>query len=158
MSEYLHLVRHRPLPRQKCGKKVTQMGALRPSVVTTNSVGLFQNLLNFQIKRGDTILREYLNTAAKNARYTSAPIQNQLIECAGNVIANKLISKINESGVFAILADEATDCSNKEQMALIIRFVDRENVIREEFLQFIYLDSGLMGVDVKADIPDALRG
>ena len=28
-------------------------------------------------------------------------------------------------------------------MTLIIRFVDRNNVIPEEFLQFIYLDSGL---------------
>ena len=32
----------------------------------------------------------------------SAPIRNQLIECAENVIANKLISEIDESGVFAI--------------------------------------------------------
>ena len=46
-----------------------------------------------------------MSTAAKNARYTSAPIQNQLIECAGKVISNKLVEEINESGVFAILAD-----------------------------------------------------
>ena len=42
-------------------------------------------------------------------------------------------------------------------MALIIRFVDRNNVIREEFLQFIYLNSGLRGVDMKAEILHALR-
>ena len=59
----------------------------------------------------------------KNARYTSAPIQNQLIECAGKVISHKLVEEINESGVFAILADESTDCSNKEQLAPEIRFV-----------------------------------
>ena len=82
-----------------------------------------------------------MSTAAKNARYTSAPIQNQLIECAGKVIPNKLVEEINESGVFAILADEGTDCSNKEQLALIIRFVDNE--IREEFLKFLYMDSGV---------------
>ena len=66
------------------------------------------NVVIFQReKRGDTILREHLNTAAKNTRYTSAPIQNQLIECTGNVIANRLSSEIASS---AILADEATDC------------------------------------------------
>ena len=42
-------------------------------------------------------------------------------------------------------------------MALIIKFVDRNNVIRAEFLRFIYIDSGLRGVDVKANILDALR-
>ena len=75
-----------------------------------NSVGLFINLLNFQVSCGDNVLIKHLSTAAKNARYTSAPIQNQLIECAGKVISNKLVEKINESGVFAILADESTDC------------------------------------------------
>ena len=77
---------------------------------------------------------------------TSATIQNQLTECDGKVISNKLVEEINESGVFAILADESTDCSNKEQLALIIRFVDKNNEIREEFLKFIYMDSGVRGL------------
>ena len=51
---------------------------------------------------GDNVLKKHLSTAAQNARYTSAPIRNQLIECAGQVISNKLVEEINESGVFAI--------------------------------------------------------
>ena len=31
---------------------------------------------------------------------------------------------------------------NKEQLALIIRFVDKNNEIREEFLKYIYMDLG----------------
>ena len=56
-----------------------------------NSVGLFINLLNFQVSRGDNVLKKHLSTAAKNARYPSVPTQNQLIECGGKVISNKLV-------------------------------------------------------------------
>ena len=102
-------------------------------------------------------LKSILSTAARNARYTSAPIQNQLIECAGKIISNKLVEEINESGVFAILADESTDCSNKEQLVLIIRFVDKKNEIGEEFLQFIYMDSGVGREELKSKILGTLR-
>ena len=67
-----------------------------------NSVGLFINILNFQVSRGDNVLKKHLSTAAKNASYPSVPTQNQLTECAGKVISNKLVEEINESGVFAI--------------------------------------------------------
>ena len=120
-----------------------------------NSVGLFINLLNFPVSHGDNVLKKHLSTAAKNARYRSAPIQNQLIECVGKVISNKLVEEFNESGVFAILADESTDCSNKEQLALIIRFVDKNNEIREEFLKFIYMNSGVRGTGIE-DIRNTL--
>ena len=59
--------------------------------------------------------------------------------------------------MFAILADESTDCSNKEQLALIIRFVDKKNEIREEFLKFIYMDSGVRGEELKSKILESLR-
>ena len=62
---------------------------------SSKSVGLFQNLSNFQVSRPDNVL----STSAKNARYTSASIQNQLIDSAGKVISKKLLKEINESGI-----------------------------------------------------------
>ena len=41
-----------------------------------------------------------------------------------------------ESRNYSILADEATDCSMKEQSALVFRFAEKKN-IREEFLSFL---------------------
>ena len=61
-----------------------------------NSVDLFINLLNFQVSRGDNVLKKHLSTAARNARYISAPIQYQLIECAEKVISNKLVEEIKK--------------------------------------------------------------
>ena len=42
-------------------------------------------------------------------------------------------------------------------MALIIRFVDNNNEIREEFLKFIYMDSGVSGEELKSKILETLR-
>ena len=42
-----------------------------------NSVGLFINLLNFKVSRGDNVFKKHLSTAGKNARYTSAPLQRR---------------------------------------------------------------------------------
>ena len=48
------------------------------------------------------------------------------------------IWKINIS----ILPDEVSDCSNPEQLFLVIRHVDSDCVIREGFLGFLYCDLG----------------
>ena len=83
-------------------------------------VGNFINLLNFRVAAGDKVLEEHLKTAARNALYTSAPIQNELIEACGKVILKKLGERIRSAKFFSVLADEATDISNKYQLALVI--------------------------------------
>ena len=55
----------------------------------------------------------------------------------GAWIRQQLIREVAEARFFSILADETTDCSNREQLTLVFRFVDGENQIREEFFDFI---------------------
>ena len=38
----------------------------------------------------------------------------------------QLVGEVKESRYYSILADEATDCFMKEQLALIFRFVDKK--------------------------------
>lgn len=48
--------------------------------------------------------------------------------------------------IFSLCADEAADCSNKEQIAVVIRFVDPDTLdMREEFMDFLVCDSGTTG-------------
>ena len=85
-------------------------------------------LLEFRIDAGDTVLKEHLLHAKKNARYTSKTIQNECISLAGNAIVEDIVAEINHNKIFAILADEAIDNSCKEQLPLVLRFVDKENI------------------------------
>ena len=68
-----------------------------------------------------------------------------LICCCGKFIKDSLIKDIKESNFFSILADEASDCSNQEQLSLVLRSVDKDGEIREEFLGFLHCELGLTG-------------
>ena len=51
-----------------------------------------------------------------------------------------------------ILADEATDCSIMEQMAIVLKLIDNFFEIKEEFLGFIPCTNGLSGEALSAEI------
>ena len=53
-------------------------------------------------------------------------------------------------------ADEAADCSNKEQLPLVIRFVDATDSIREEFVGFVLCDKGTTGSAIADKILETL--
>ena len=80
------------------------------------------------------MLRTYLETAPRTALYTSKTIQNEIISVLGSAIQDHLIQEIKAAKFYSILADEVTDCANLEQVSLVIRFVDSNKHIREEFL------------------------
>ena len=58
---------------------------------------------------------------------------------------------------FPVLADEAQDCSNKEQMSITVRFVDKDKEIREEFFRFMLCDSGVSGEALAKVITDSVK-
>ena len=100
-----------------------------------NNPGNFVVTLNLVVRHGDKVLEDHLKTAPLNARYTSSPVQNQLIFLCCKYITDNIVDEIKAAKFFTILANEVIDVSGKEQLALVIRFVD-EAGIREEFLKF----------------------
>lgn len=72
-----------------------------------------------------------------------------MITTLGKYISNNLSCKVRESKYFSILADEAADISNKEHLSVVIRFVDSEKNIREEFVGFYLCEGGTAGVAIK---------
>ena len=63
-----------------------------------------------------------------------------MITVVGDALRGNIIDEIKKAKYFTILADEVTDCANLEQLSLVIRFVDEEMLIREEFLDFIAVE------------------
>ena len=108
--------------------------------------GNFCALLNFRILAGDTILMNHLQSAARNATYTSSDIQNQLISILVDHICNAILRKVRSSLCYTLIADEVTDCSNKEQLCIVIRNVEPEAAsVRVILMTFLECDSGIAG-------------
>lgn len=108
--------------------------------------GNFLALLHFRISSGDTLLKEHLTTAPKNATYISPDIQNQVIQVLGDHILHKILINVKEAKYFSVIADEVTDSSNKEQLAVVLRYVNpTDNCIREDLVSFLECSGGISG-------------
>ena len=63
----------------------------------------------------------------------------------GEVISEEIVSEVKDAKFFSILADEAMDKSGKEQLSFVLRYVNSDNEIQENFLGFVHLGEGLSG-------------
>uniref|UniRef100_A0A2N9ELF0 TTF-type domain-containing protein n=1 Tax=Fagus sylvatica TaxID=28930 RepID=A0A2N9ELF0_FAGSY len=79
-----------------------------------------------------------LENAPRNAKYTSPTIQKEIL----HIIASKVRDAIREEigdAKFCIIIDEARDESKKEQMAIILRFVDKDGFLKERFFHIVHV-------------------
>ncbi|KAG7155622.1 52 kDa repressor of the inhibitor of the protein kinase-like 6 [Homarus americanus] len=83
--------------------------------------GNFLALLDFRVEAGDHTLQKHFSSGTKSATYTSANIQNEPINICGQVIRDKIVKRVKEPNFYICIADEVTDNSNKEQLAMVLR-------------------------------------
>ena len=83
--------------------------------------------------------------------------QNQLIEVIGKALQKQIADEVGEAGAFAVLADEAADSSNKEQLPQVVRYVDSDAEIQEAFVGFYESVDGVMGLDISTLVLRAVR-
>ena len=96
-------------------------------------------------------LAEHIS-APGNATYTSGQIQNELIDIIGRQIRQYIAFRVQQAKWFTVIADEVTDASNKEQLSLVVRFVDVISIICEDFVDFIECDEGITGEQLSVKI------
>ena len=94
--------------------------------------GNFQALLDFRVLSGDTVLKEHFETAPRNATYRSKTIQNDLIDCCGEVLRIDIVEEVKKAGIYSLMADESPDISKKEQMPVSLRYVNKQGEILEK--------------------------
>ena len=98
------------------------------------------------LAKENSVLRDHLENAPRISKYTSPDIQNEIIFFSAKQILDGIIDNCKRSVIYALIADESTDVTNKEQISVCIRFVSTKEVgkhfIREEFLTFVHADKG----------------
>ena len=104
--------------------------------------GNFRMLLRYRMKSGDHVLIQHLKGASENCNYTSKRVQNEILLDIGTLIKNKISEKVKKSPCWVIMADETTDLSNREQMAIVIRYLSFNGInhfIHEEPIRLVDL-------------------
>ena len=78
-----------------------------------------------------------LKRCIHDKQYLSGEIANEFIALMGNAVLRALLSEIREVNMFSLIADEASDVSDKEQLCTTIRWVDSSFQIHETPLELI---------------------
>ncbi|KAF0706982.1 52 kDa repressor of the inhibitor of the protein kinase-like isoform X1, partial [Aphis craccivora] len=115
--------------------------------------GNFRAILKYRAD-GDGYLKSILQKEGRN-KFICPQIQNEIISVCGDVILKKIVNQVNDSKCFTVLADETTDISVVEQLALCVRYVDKNKNVNEDFLKFIPVQS-LTGKNVADSILNGL--
>ena len=101
--------------------------------------GNFLALLNLMARNGCDTLKQQFNVF-HGSTYQSPQIQNELNMCIGDCIQKDIVAEVKEARFFSILVDEAADSANFEQMPLVLQYVNRDGIPREDFIAFLQVE------------------
>ena len=136
-----------------CGRQNIPLRGHRDSIIDlegdmtgSGNHGNFLALLNFRVEAGDAVLGEHISTAPRNATYTSNTVQNQIIDVLADQIMQQIVQKVKAAKWYTVIADEVTDASNKEQLSIVLRYVEGDSLsVREDLIGFVECDTGMSG-------------
>ena len=84
----------------------------------------FMMMLSLLAKE-NSVLRDQLENAPRISKYTCPDIQNETIFFSAKQILDGIINNCKRWVIYALIADESTDVTSKEQISICIRFVGR---------------------------------
>ncbi|KAL0004205.1 hypothetical protein SO802_011766 [Lithocarpus litseifolius] len=99
--------------------------------------GNFLEILDLVVSYNDYVA-EPIEKAPKNASYKSPKIQKEILHVFSNKVKKAIREEIGDAK-FCLIVDEARDESMKEQMAIVIRFVDKDGFVRERFFGVVHV-------------------
>ena len=96
---------------------------------TSTNRGNFLTTLDLMVGYNNNIV-EIMAKAPKNATYTSPQIKKEILHVISTKVKKAIKEEIGDAK-FCILVDKTRDESMKEQMAVVLRYVDTNGFMRE---------------------------
>ncbi|XP_059442027.1 uncharacterized protein LOC132174380 [Corylus avellana] len=125
----------------------------RDESVSSTNRGNFLEILGLTISYNKQ-LAEAIAKAPKNATYTSPTVEKQILHVFSTKVKEIIRNEIGDAK-FCVIVDEAHDESLKEQMAIVLRFVDKNGFVRERFFGLVYV-SDIAALTLKKGIYSVL--
>ncbi|XP_076938764.1 uncharacterized protein LOC143607077 [Bidens hawaiensis] len=112
------------------------------NLVVLKNRGNLLELLKLLASYNDEVAKVILENSPYNSKYTSSDIQKEILSIIANKVRKHIRDEVGGSG-FCVMVDESRDESKKEQMAIVLRFVDAKGMIRERFLDLVHVHDTL---------------
>ncbi|XP_059294609.1 uncharacterized protein LOC132047606 [Lycium ferocissimum] len=102
------------------------------------SRGNFLQILSWYAKKCDNIRDYVFEHAPQNDQMTSPMIQKDIVSACKIEIIKAILEELN-GDYFSLLVDESFDVSRKEQMAIVLRYIDRNGFVMERLLDIVHV-------------------
>ena len=109
---------------------------------TENEGNLMQLLQLRQTEHAD--LANWLKRTGRES-YLSHDIQNEILQLMSHSIIRSIVANIQRARYFAVIADESTDISTKQQLSVSLRWVDEKFAVHEDFIGLYEMDGANAG-------------
>ncbi|XP_022858370.1 zinc finger MYM-type protein 1-like [Olea europaea var. sylvestris] len=106
----------------------------------SSNPGNFLVQLQFLAAHKEAINAVTLGNASHNCKLTSPDVQNDIVNACAIETINVIIKDVGDS-LFSILVDEFCDVSMKEQMSIVLRYVDNSGHVNERFIGIEHVTS-----------------
>jgi hypothetical protein len=105
----------------------------------SNNAGNFRELLAWLAGNFEEVNKVVLENAPQNCQMIDHKIQKQLIASCAHETTKFIIEELGDE-CFAILADESSDVYQQEQLAIVLRFVNKKGEPVERFLGLVHVE------------------
>ena len=99
----------------------------------SSNQGNFLEVIRFLEDHNEDIKDVVLKNAHENLKSTSLEIQKHIVTAASIETCNAIVTYLSDA-LFSVLIDESCDISKKEQMVVVLRFVDKKGHVVEHLL------------------------
>ncbi|KAM3398682.1 hypothetical protein P3S68_002198 [Capsicum galapagoense] len=105
---------------------------------SSSNQGYFLGLLRWHGDNHPDVGKVILEKAPQNDTLTCPMIQKDIVNACAKETLKVIIADLN-GDYFGILVDESKDISHKEQMALVLRYVDKKGEVVERFIGLVHV-------------------
>ncbi|ESR41960.1 hypothetical protein CICLE_v10013753mg [Citrus x clementina] len=106
----------------------------------SSNQGNYLRILRFLADHNEDIKKVTLKNAPGNNMLTAPSIQKDIVRACSIETTNAIIRDIGDA-LFSVLIDESRDASMKEQMAVVLRYVDKNGSVIERFIGLKHITS-----------------
>ncbi|XP_041995587.1 zinc finger MYM-type protein 1-like [Salvia splendens] len=105
---------------------------------SSSNRGNFIELLLWFSGLNDDVSKTLFANAPANNQMNSPRIQKELANACASEVTLAIVNDIGDK-VFTLLVDEARDVSMKEQMGVVLRYVNNEGYVIEQFIGIVHV-------------------
>ncbi|TVU45078.1 hypothetical protein EJB05_04549, partial [Eragrostis curvula] len=89
--------------------------------------------LPFRAQQNPELRKVTGKNSSANSQLVASEIQRDIVECFAKEALHSILEELGDD-VFCLLVDESRDVSCKEQMAVVLRYVDKCGIVKERFV------------------------